>query len=771
MNGIAGRLYHWSNPRELFKFLILAVFLTVAVAGISPLIFRSDLSLLLAATFFGLAAGWLTGRIRLPPWAAGFVHSALATEFILCLTGRLDVPLTGWFSYTVSAIGRFVVGDPRFVIDIGSSLAEASRFLFGAVTEAVRLQSWLISQFHGDASFDPAASAIAWGVGMCLLASFAGWAFSVKAKPFAAIAPAVILVGIEFARARADWRYPFIIVGMVLLMVTILEQGLKEEEWDRKRIGYSTTLRMDLVFSAAPVVIVMLLVTYVIPSISLDDIARWIREQSQPSAAGGISGTPVGGLIAGIDTPAGSVMANDFPRDHILGPGAVLSDDIEMVIVTGETMQIVPGNPKPVAPRHYWKSETFNFYTGHGWSSDATANEELPAKGTVDRPLPSGIRLHQSVAINRPGLGPIYAAGELVSVYQPFWLALRSNGDLVGGMIALSHYDADCFVRSPDESSLRAAGTNYPDWVRARYLQIPYGLPQRVSSLARDLTATELSPYDQALAIQEYLRRGMRYAATVDPPPNDQDVVDYFLFDSRVGFCDYFASAMVVLARAAGIPARYALGYAPGIFDPAGGRFLVRQLDSHAWPELYFPSVGWVEFEPTASIPEIQRSTVPPAVAVSPPWLKGSNPVFSAVWNFLAGIVRGAGVPALIVALIALLGYIVWVLLTPVRLSLLAPPRMLRGMYRSLVAHGRRLGVPFSSATTPAELGFLLAGKAPARADPVQRVAGLYSRQVYGRKGISSEERRTIIKNWTQLDRGLWGEWLRGKFRREPRGK
>jgi hypothetical protein len=770
MNRIVGRLYRWSNPRELFTFLFLAVFLAVAVAGIAPLIFRSDLSLLLAAAFFGLAAGWLTGRIRLPSWAAGFVDAALGTEFLLFLTGRLDVPLASGVSYTVSAIGRFFALDPRFATDIGSALAETTRILFGAVTEAVRLQSWVILQFRGGVSFDPAASALGWGLGMCLIGSFAGWALSVKAKPFQAVAPVVILVGIEFARARADWHYPFIIVAMVLLMVIILEQGLKEEEWDRKRIGYSTTLRMDLVFSAAPLVIVMLLVTYIIPSVSLDEIARWIREESQPAAGSGISGTPAGGSIAGIDTPAVSFMANEFLRDHILGSGAVLSDDIEMVIVTGETMQTVPGNPKPVAPRHYWKSETFNFYNGHGWSSDVTATEELPAKGTLAGPLPSGILLHQTVAINRPGLGPIYAAGELVTVYQPFLLAMRSHGDLVGGMIALPRYDADSIVLSLNESTLRAAGTDYPDWVRARYLQLPFALPQRVSTLARDLTATELTPYDQALAIQEYLRREMRYAVTVDRPPIGQDVVDYFLFDSRVGFCDYFASAMVVLARAAGIPARYALGYAPGIFDPEQGRFLVRQSDSHAWPELYFPGAGWVEFEPTSSIPEIQRSAAPPAVAVNPPWLKGSNPVFSAVWNFLAGIVRGAGVPALIAALIALLGYIAWVLLTPVRFTLLAPPRMLSGMYRSLVAHGRRLGVPFSPATTPAELGFLLAGKVPARAETVQKVAGLYSRQVYGRQGISSEDRRAIIGNWAGLDRGLWGEWLRGKFRRKPRG-
>jgi hypothetical protein len=324
-------------------------------------------------------------------------------------------------------------------------------------------------------------------------------------------------------------------------------------------------------------------------------------------------------------------------------------------------------------------------------------------------------------------------------------------------------------VPDADEFTLRAAGTKYPDWIRARYLQIPDSFPQRVSTLARDLTATRLTPYDQALAIQDYLRSSMRYAVTVDSPPYDQDVVDYFLFDSRIGFCDYFASAMVMLARAAGIPARYALGYAPGTFDPAQGRFVVRQFDSHAWPELYFPGAGWVEFEPTSSIPEIHRSPVSPAAPANPSWLKGSNPVFSAVWNFLAGLFRRAGAGALILLLLALVGSLAWVLLTPARFTLLASPRMLRGMYRALVAHGRRLGVPFSAATTPAEFGLLLGGKAPASASPARRIAELYARQAYGKKEMSSEERSAVINTWARLDRGLWGEWVRGKFHRKPR--
>jgi hypothetical protein len=247
--------------------------------------------------------------------------------------------------------------------------------------------------------------------------------------------------------------------------------------------------------------------------------------------------------------------------------------------------------------------------------------------------------------------------------------------------------------------------------------------------------------------------------------------VDYFLFDSKTGFCDYYASAMVVLARAAGIPARLVLGYAPGIFDPEQGRFLVRQSDSHAWPELYFPGVGWVEFEPTSPIQEIQRSAVPSAAAPSPAWFTGAYPLFSAVGNYLVVGMRRAAVPTLMVLWIAGLGYIVWVMLTPFRLALLPDPRMLHGMYRNLVAHGRRLGIPFSPATTPAEFGLRLAANIPAGANPARRIAELYARQAYGGKSISPEERRALVGDWSRLDRGLWGEWLRRKFRRQPKGR
>ena len=103
------------------------------------------------------------------------------------------------------------------------------------------------------------------------------------------------------------------------------------------------------------------------------------------------------------------------------------------------------------------------------------------------------------------------------------------------------------------------------------------------------------------LAIEAYLRT-ISYTLDVPAPPLDRDVADYFLFDLRRGYCDYFATAMVVLARSVGIPARLVTGYASGGYDVISAQFVVLEKDAHSWVEVYFPSYGWVEFEPTSGL-------------------------------------------------------------------------------------------------------------------------------------------------------------------------
>jgi transglutaminase-like putative cysteine protease len=158
-----------------------------------------------------------------------------------------------------------------------------------------------------------------------------------------------------------------------------------------------------------------------------------------------------------------------------------------------------------------------------------------------------------------------------------------------------------------DAASLREAGSAYPDWISGRYLQLPSTLPERVRRLAEEIAASQENSYDKAAAIQEYLRRTIEYREDIEAPPEGRDPIDYLLFDSRQGYCNYYASTMVVMARAVGIPARLAVGYVGGELEGETGRYVVREHNTHAWVEVYFPSFGWVEFEPTASEPPIPR--------------------------------------------------------------------------------------------------------------------------------------------------------------------
>ena len=171
-------------------------------------------------------------------------------------------------------------------------------------------------------------------------------------------------------------------------------------------------------------------------------------------------------------------------------------------------------------------------------------------------------------------------------------------------------------ARVPQYSSDQIRATDgVPGLGMARYLQLPEDLPRRIGDLARSVTEGEAHPFDQAVAIESFLRQ-IPYTLTPPPTPADRDFVDFFLFSAQQGYCVYHASAMVVMLRELGIPARFVEGYAIPASTPftldARGRYVyeVRNTQAHAWVEAYFPGYGWVTFDPTprADLPVIARS-------------------------------------------------------------------------------------------------------------------------------------------------------------------
>lgn len=176
----------------------------------------------------------------------------------------------------------------------------------------------------------------------------------------------------------------------------------------------------------------------------------------------------------------------------------------------------------------------------------------------------------------------------------PDIVALRSAGKLDPGDV----YSITSTLSTATPDQLRAAGIDYPGWVSDRYLQLPEEMPRRIRELADTLTIGLTNPYDKAKAIEDYLHT-LGYDQEIPAPPYNADGVEHFLFELERGYSEYFGSAMAVLLREAGVPARMVVGYTPRDYDANNGHWIVREADSHGWAEAYFPGYGWVEFEPT----------------------------------------------------------------------------------------------------------------------------------------------------------------------------
>lgn len=143
-----------------------------------------------------------------------------------------------------------------------------------------------------------------------------------------------------------------------------------------------------------------------------------------------------------------------------------------------------------------------------------------------------------------------------------------------------------------------------------RYLQLDHNIPQRVLDLAQSVTADAENGYDKAAALVTYLRRGQwSYSLNTQAPPQGQDFVDWFLFEQDRGYCVHFSTAFVILARAAGLPARWVKGFSYGFTDEWGD-YIVQNRHAHSWAEVWFDGYGWVPFEPTpgAVLPTIRGS-------------------------------------------------------------------------------------------------------------------------------------------------------------------
>ena len=159
-----------------------------------------------------------------------------------------------------------------------------------------------------------------------------------------------------------------------------------------------------------------------------------------------------------------------------------------------------------------------------------------------------------------------------------------------------------------------------PHLLRQQALQLPNGFDPRTRALAaqwrREAGADDAALVRRAL---DWIRA--EFAYTLETPLPGRDAVDEFLFDRKQGYCEHFSSAFVVLMRGAGVPARVVTGYTGGVYNRLGGYWVVRQMDAHAWAEVWLSGRGWVRVDPTAAVaPERVRRGLSAAVRMPAPF-------------------------------------------------------------------------------------------------------------------------------------------------------
>ncbi len=291
----------------------------------------------------------------------------------------------------------------------------------------------------------------------------------------------------------------------------------------------------------------------------------------------------------------------------------------------------------------YWRGEAKSVYTGLGWkesrndllqtSLDADLSQ---AAGQADGTSGMGNTITQEIMLERPSSAlPLFSGGTIRrvdAVYDSSGVPLAAGHLLIDRLenkVTLqpdqppaAYYKLETELPKSGPDVLRKSTGEMPDWIAAVNLQLPAELPERVVRLAQTVTAQENNQYDKVVAVEQFLKSNYTYNLSGNGVPQaDEDFADRFLFTDKKGYCDHFSTAMTVMLRSVHIPARWVKGFAPGEpVDTAGNDAAtavqgaaftvnVKNLDAHSWVEVYFPSVGWVPFDPTPGYSDFSGKT------------------------------------------------------------------------------------------------------------------------------------------------------------------
>jgi len=608
-----------------------------------------------------------------------------------------------------------------------------------------------------------------------------GWSVFRWQNPWLGLLPGggALFVNFTFSDQLSALALLYLGGGLLLVMRLSLARNLRD--WKREGTPYPTFLSLSFAHLTAWAVGLLLLVGWLAPvtvqaqplSSVWDDLARPFLSLSDETVR----------LIGPIKTQ--KVLPIHAFKGVLPFQGSINLRERDVLSLTLDRAEGLANYP-------FLRGAVYDEYTAGGWLSGERHEADRPPTDldALANAGPYGnhrvIVAHIQVANSRVARSVLFTIGEPVGADVPAKAEASvdwENADIPAFSITLMRppdrlepgatYSTAGVVMDATADLLRDAdGESIDPAIQERYTQLPGDLPQRVRELAQEVAADQPTTYDKVKAVEAYLRTIPIAYRLLEVPPG-QDAVDYFLFESKEGFFDYHASAMVVLLRAVGIPSRLAVGYAldPTAFDAENRRYNIREEHAYAWAEAYLPGFGWLAFNPSPERPAVTREgdaiieggsgwfgnidpailgslgldlepeagTIqpeenPPAVPVEPTGGGGDIPL--AVWLAL-------GLGAAAVALAAGGGLLTW------ERGLAGLPYPQRTWEQTLrLAGWARLGP--RPEQTPMEYAHDLQSRLP-DVEGLDYLAASYGRSRFGRKAADAEEKERLRAVWRRL--------------------
>mgnify|MGYP001445059860 CR=1 FL=1 len=667
--------------------------------------------------------------------------------------------------------------------EIPAELTSAERIM----AIGVSLQSWFWL-LVGD---EPARSNLVFllqlGILLWWLGYLSAWAVFREGRVWRSIIPIGLVLLVNTYFGPPDLGIYFVIFVVCALLLAV-RSHLTEREivWRSEGVRYADNIQVDflrdgLLFSLVVVVLALLL-----PNAGSNDAmsaalnplrAPWRSVQQE-----------WGRLFSDLNYQGVAVGEPVFGATLTLGGPRDLGDQVIMDVSSSQG--------------RYWRAVAYDTFTGQRWLNTSTVRQSIDGSVHVRTPrFQARSEITQTITIQAPTGNVLMAAG------QPVRVSLSADADLFViepapgdqpplAEISMLHrraaalrpgdkYLAVSSLSQATAEDLQEAGVDYPAWATDRYLDLPSDLSPQVAELTKQVTAGAATPYDQLLAIEQFLR-GFTYNDQIAAPPPGVNAVNHFLFDVQEGYCDYYASSFAMMARTLGIPSRVSAGYSQGDYVPEGNLYRVREYHGHAWPEAFFPGYGWIEFEPTAAENEIVRlrrsdvvsTTLTPQPTLTPldddllgPDLLPDRIGSTADTGAVGPLAGGAGprsfwwVAALLGLVVLLAAALIWRRRQPTgsvraRERALLDPQFTANLYGWLMQWAHRLHLPLLSSQTPHEQAAALGAAVPDGRVAIQSITDLYVEDIYSPHESDQRQWERALLAWGDLQPLLRRAWL-----------